>query len=355
MLVGAAHAHLRVVARLSLAPLTGVDVHWVTRGERAPYSGMLSGWVAGEYGREACLVDLPPLARAAGVVLHPGGAVGLDANRRAVVMEGGATLEGDVLSLGLGSGMRGTELPGVGAHALNVKTLVEGSERFPAGDGPWVVVGDGLGGIELALCLRAVSGSVSLLAESDTFPPDASGALVRAVHHALEQRGVRVVKGRAVALTGASVLLDGGGSLPARAVLWATGPAPHPLLSVAGLALGPTGAVRVDASLQSTSHPGVFAAGDCADLPVPTPKSGVYSVREAPVLGHNLAAALKGESLRTYQPQRTALALLNCGDGTALLSWACLAARGRWFRRWKHRLDAAFLQALRRPAQRTVP
>jgi len=139
------------------------------------------------------------------------------------------------------------------------------------------------------------------------------------------------------------------------AVLWATGPAPHPLLAASGFALGPTGAVRVDAALQSTSHPNVFAAGDCADLPTAAPKSGVYSVREAPALGHNLLAALRGEPLRLYTPQRRALALLNCGDGTALLSWGRLSLRGRWVRRWKHRLDVGFLESLRHAAQRTIP
>jgi NADH dehydrogenase FAD-containing subunit len=344
-----------VVARLAAAPLAGVDVHWVTLGEHAAYSGMLSGWVAGEYRPESCLLELPPLAHAAGVVLHPGGAVGLDAGRRAVVLEGGSTLEADVLSLGLGSGLRGAELPGVRAHALDVKKLLDDSERFPVVAGPWAVVGDGLGGIELALCLSAVAEAVSLVAEAPVFPPDASAALVRAVRRALASRGVKVVQGRAVALTGDAVQLAGAASVAARGVLWATGPAPHPLLLTAGLALGPAGAVRVDASLQSTSHPQIFAAGDCADLPVRAPKSGVYSVREAPVLGHNLVAALRGERLRTYRPQRTALALVNCGDGTALLFWGPFAARGRWLRRWKQRLDVRFLESLRHPAQRTVP
>jgi NADH dehydrogenase FAD-containing subunit len=355
VLVGAAHAHLRVVARLAARPLAGVEVHWVTRGEQASYSGMLSGWVAGEYRREECMVSLSPLARAARVMLHPGGAVGLDAARRSVELEGGTTLEADVLSLGLGSGLRGAELPGVRAHALNVRTLLARWERFPALPGSWAVVGAGLGGVELALCLRANAEAVSLVVEDESFPPGASAALVRAVRRALDTRDVRVVHGRAAALKEDAVALAGGGSVPARAVLWATGPAPHPLLATSGLALGPTGAVRVDVALQSISHPNVFAAGDCADLPTAAPKSGVYSVREAPVLGHNLFAALRGEPLRTYRPQRTALALVNCGDGTALLSWGGLAARGRWIRRWKHWLDAGFLDALRRSAQRTFP
>ena len=319
----------------------------MTRGERAPYSGMLSGWVAGEYPREACTVELSPLARAAQVVLHTGGAVGLDAGRRAVVLDGGATLEGDVLSLGLGSAITGAELPGVRAHALDVKRLVSQTERFPSEGRRWAVVGGGLGGVELALCLRAAAEHVTLVTETERFPPGAPSGLVSAVRRALTRRGVHVVHGRAVGVTQQAVTLAGGGSVAATGVLWATGPSPHALLAAAGLALGPTGAVCVGNTLESTSHPKVFAAGDCADLATPAPKSGVYSVREAPVLWHNLLAALRGQPLRAYRPQRTALALVNCGDGTALLSWGPVAGRARLFRHWKHRLDTAFLASLR--------
>jgi NADH dehydrogenase FAD-containing subunit len=347
VLVGAAHAHLLVVEHLAAAPLADVEVHWVTRGKYAAYSGMLSGWLAGEYSRESCRVDLAALARAAGVVLHTEGCVGLDAGRSAVWLEGGPPLTAEVLSLGLGSVLVGAELPGVHARAFHAKALLEEWERFSAAWGPWVIVGAGLGGIELALCLRSAE-EVTLLADGERFPTGASGGLVKAVRQALEERGVQVVYGRALALTEEAVSLADGRSVPARSVLWATGPAPHPLLSTSGLALGATGAVSVDGSLRSTSHSNVFAAGDCADLSEPVQKSGVYSVRETPVLLHNLVAALRGQPLQVYRPQRRALALVNCGDGTALLSWGKLAARAGWVHALKHRLDSRFMEKLRR-------
>ncbi len=345
--MGAAHAHLLVVARLARSPLPGVEVHWVTRLARVAYSGMLSGWVAGEYPAEACTVDLAPLAAAAGLQLHAGGATAVDAARRTVTLGDGTQLEADVLSLGVGAAMRGAQLPGVQAHAVDVKARLARLEALPVAAGPWVVVGAGLGGVELALCLRAVAANVSLVAEEGVGAPEGPPALVRAVGQALVRRGVALVPGRATAVTPAAVLLAGGQAVPAAGVLWATGPAPHPLLAGTGLQLGAMGGVQVDGTLQSTSHPDVFATGDCADLPTPVPKSGVYSVREAPVLLHNLGAALAGQALRTYRPQRRALALLNCGDGTALLAWDGFAAGGRLFRAWKHRLDMQFMTRLR--------
>jgi len=212
-----------------------------------------------------------------------------------------------------------------------------------------------MAGVELALCLRAVCTDVALVSETEDVPDGGSAELVRTARRALLERDVRLEWGRAVEVTERDLALSDGRRLPAALVLWATGPAPHPLLAPSGLALGPAGAVRVDATLRSTSHPDVFAAGDCADLPQAVPKSGVYSVREGPALAHNLLARLRGEPLRPYRPQRRALALLNCGDRTAILSLGDIARRGRWMRVLKERVDRAFLKGLRRAAQRTEP
>ncbi|HXX32509.1 MAG TPA: FAD-dependent oxidoreductase [Myxococcaceae bacterium] len=355
MLVGSAHAHLVALARFARRPLPGVELHWVTRGEQAVYTGMLPGWVAGELTRADLTVELRPLALAARAALHPEGAVGIEAPSRSVRLAGGELVEADVLSLGIGSGLRGLDFPGVREHASNVRLLAARAEHFQASPGPAVVVGGGLGGVELALCLRAACDRVSLVSETEEIPQGAPPPLVRAVKRALADRGVQPVQGRAVRVTAEEVTLSDGRRLPARTVLWATGPAPHPLLAASGLELGPSGAVRVGPSLGSTSHPDIFAAGDCADLPAPVPKSGVYSVREGPVLAHNLEARLRDAPLRPYRPQGHALALVNFGDGTALLSRGRLVARGRWVRAWKDHLDRGFLDGLRRAAQRTDP
>jgi selenide, water dikinase len=327
----------------------------VTHGEHAVYSGMLPAWVAGEATRADLTLALRSLAGAARAVFHPEGAAALDAGRQTVRLSGGTVLDADVLSLGVGSAVQGMELPGVRDHATHVKTVAARLDGFPAPAGPGVVVGGGMAGVELALCLRAVCSDVTLVSETEEVPDGGSAELRRTVHRALLERGVRLERGRAVEVTARDLALSDGRQLPAALVLWAAGPAPHPLLAPSGLHLGPAGGVRVDAELRSTSHPDVFAAGDCADLPQAVPKSGVYSVREGPALARNVLARLGGAPLRPYRPQRRALGLLNCGDGTAILSWGEIARRGRWMRVLKERLDRSFLNRLRRAAQRTEP
>ena len=104
------------------------------------------------------------------------------------------------------------------------------------------------------------------------------------------------------------------------------------------------GFVRIAADLRSTSHPEVFAVGDCAGWSPPLPKAGVFAVRMGPVLSHNLRAALQGRPGRSYDPQRRYLALLATADGRAIGAWGALALEGRWLWRWKDRIDRGFLR-----------
>lgn len=75
----------------------------------------------------------------------------------------------------------------------------------------------------------------------------------------------------------------------------------------------------------------------------PRPKAGVFAVRQAPVLLHNLRAALTGGDLRSYQPQRDYLKLISTGDKAAVADKFGLRAGGPWLWRLKDRIDRKFM------------
>ena len=103
--------------------------------------------------------------------------------------------------------------------------------------------------------------------------------------------------------------------------------------------------VLVDDLLRSTSHPEVFAAGDCATLrDAPHPKSGVYAVRHGDWLARNLRYALAEVPLHRYRPQRRALALISCGERSAIADWSGVTAEGAWVWRWKDWLDRRWVR-----------
>jgi len=103
----------------------------------------------------------------------------------------------------------------------------------------------------------------------------------------------------------------------------------------------------VNAQLQ-TSDPRIFAVGDCASFREHClPKVGVYGVRAAPVLLHNLRASVLDKPLQHYEPQQRYLGVMNLG-------WGCgLAWRGnRWWQGrsalWlKDRIDRRFIARYR--------
>ena len=116
-------------------------------------------------------------------------------------------------------------------------------------------------------------------------------------------------------------------------------------LADCGLDLDDAGFVRVRETLQSTADPFVFAAGDVASFDGRRlPKSGVYAVRQGPVLAENLARLAAGRPLQSYRPQPLTLALISSGDRNAVASWGRLALEGRWVWRVKDRIDRRWMQ-----------
>jgi len=129
------------------------------------------------------------------------------------------------------------------------------------------------------------------------------------------------------------------------ALFWTAGAAALPMLRESGLRTDGRGFVLVDASLRSVSHPDVFAAGDTASLEgVMLPKSGVYAVRQAPVLAENLKRAVRGMAMLDYVPQADSLSLISCGAKYAIASRGGWSAEGAWAWRWKDWLDRRWIR-----------
>ncbi len=358
VLLGGGHSHAAVLKRFGAYPVAGVELVLVNPGRYAAYSGMIPGLIAGDYQWRQCHIDLEKLAGRAGARFLDDRAAGIDPEARRVALAGGAALEYELLSIDVGSTLAGDAVPGAAQYAMSVKPVerllaaIEGlRERSRRGAvGRVAVVGAGAAGIEVALALqhrlRREGGSVPAFVVATDAPHVLPGYPARAiVERILGERGIGVLAGKAVTAVSASGLtLAGAQEVPADAVIWATGAAAPAWLSSTGLALDARGFIGVWRTLQSISHPGVFAAGDCATLvDDPQPKSGVFAVRQGPVLAANLQRALAGQALAPFSSSSLALALLNCGDHRAVASWDGIALEGGWAWRWKDWIDRRFI------------
>ena len=161
----------------------------------------------------------------------------------------------------------------------------------------------------------------------------------------LDERGIAVhLNSKVVGVEPNGVQVEGGDFHPADAVLWVTYAAAPEWPGKSGLAVDKEGFIAVDRELRSISHPEVFAAGDIASMPDPRPKSGVFAVRQGPVLTENLRRAVAGRPLKPYRPQKRFLGLISTGDTYAVASRGDWSREGRLLWTWKDWIDRRFMQ-----------
>jgi selenide,water dikinase len=368
VLVGAGHAHLFSLEQLALGHFPRAEVTLLSPYAGHLYSGMLGGLVTGRYGREDAYLDLPSLAAKAGARFVLGSASGIDVANRQINVDGGRRLPYDIASFAVGSEVRPTEV-NAGGTVLAIKPIdragriAEALEALPQANPRVVVVGGGAGGVEIALNIKARLGAlgrtgahVVLVDRQRRLVADRSEACAREAARVLAQNQVQVVLGmRAEEVGTRTVRLSGGTELPYDALVWATGASAPEIFRGSGLETDPAGFLLVDSTLRSVTDSAIFAAGDAATLrPFPaTPKSGVYAVRQGPILARNLGLALMGgggEHFRRYRPQSRSLVLINTGDGRAILSYGSIALTGRWVMRLKDRIDRRFMRRFQRLA-----
>lgn len=249
-----------------------------------------------------------------------------------------------------------------------------------------VIIGGGVAGIELAMSITGrwtiqdgMSDLECTILDSGRELLASEPSSVRdAVRTVLDSRTIRVRQDSQVTRIdeGFIHLAGGGDPVPFTHCIWATGAGAHGLAThlrdARGLECSESGFISVRPTLQSTSHPFVFAAGDCANILLPQqnrtiPKAGVYAVRSGPILIENLTRYLDSISrqiaistpdgpcatattirderadLQMFEPQDDFMKLLVCGDGTALGFRFGLVLRGKWVFELKDNIDKSFM------------
>lgn len=375
VLIGAGHTHTGVLARLRHRRRPAFHVTCVTDHALATYSGMLPGVLGGQYPRSLMEINLPALCASARAELIVGQVDHINLIQRHIRFSDGRPLPFDVLSIGVGSvpSMDDVEItaPERVVATKPMQTFLDrlgaGLDRVIAsgvsGEVAIAVVGGGLGSIELACTLAAhvrarhgahLAPQVTLVTRDSRLSAGLAPGTTRRVARALASRGVSVVTAARVTRVDADALeLADGRRLPAALTVWATGATAPPILRALDVPHDARGFVLTNATLRAHVDPPVFAVGDTGTLTEgPSPKAGVYAVRQTQVLWHNLHAVIEGRCLRTFTPQRSFLRLINTGDGRAIGEWKGRSFEGRPVWRLKDRIDRRFMRRLRESPHR---
>ena len=359
VLVGGGHANLAVLADwISHGIPAGARAALITPEPFLTYSGMVPGWIAGQYRLAEGRVDLAALAARAGVRLIAGRCAGLAPDASIITLASGERIAFRFAAIDAGGAGRADQIVGDCAGLIDVRPmdgfvarLAQWREVRRAGAQRIVVIGGGAGGVELAFACANMAGlaagcEVVLITGRDGLLPGFAPRLRGLAARELARQHITVIAAEARCDAG-ELYADGQALGRADLVVAALGSAAPAWPRSGGLACDPAGFIAVDQYQRSLSHPHVLAAGDIAaraDRPVP--HAGVHAVHTGPVLAANLRAIVNGQApRRSYTPRSASLYLLNCGNDTALVSYGPLAAHGRWAARLKQRIDTRWIAA----------
>ncbi len=368
VLIGGGHSHITVLKKFGMKPLPGVRLTLICRDLRAPYSSMLPGFVAGHYTFSEAHIDLGPLTRFANARFFNDEAVALDTVNRQVICKNRPNVPYDLLSINIGSGPITSLVQGADTNTVPVKPIDEFVENWDrlrervltqARKTRVGIAGAGAGGVEITLAIqhrlqamlraqgREKSGlEFHLFTDTEDILISHNRFVRAKFRRVLAERGVHVhLEHRVDSVKRGALKFADGKTFQLDEILWVTTAGAQKWLNEAGLATNEQGFVEVDDVLQSISHPGIFAAGDIANMiNHPRPKSGVFAVRQGPPLARNLRRALLNKKLRPFVPQNEFLSLISTGDQYAIASRSWWALEGKYVWRWKDWIDRRFIR-----------
>lgn len=364
ILAGAGHAHLYIASQASEYRQRGVRLILIDPG-CFWYSGLATGMLSGMYNAEEDQIDARALIESSGGEFIQDTVTAVDPVKRELSLASGGKLVYDWLSLNVGSQVIDNDLvnspdvncwpvkPIENLHRLRetLTTSIKQTDRMPS----VCVVGGGTTGCEIAANLLGlaercqVKAAVTLVSDTDRLLPSAPAGAAKSLQRNLVKRGAQLLLGQYVTTTRPGLIVTREDLvIKTEHVVLATGLEARPLTRDIGITASRQG-IKVNCHMQSVDSPVLFAAGDCADFqPRPLPKLGVFGVRAAEIIHHNLLASIDGRPLKAFKPQKVWLAILNLGNGKGLLLWWRLWWLGGISLWLKDRIDRRFLHSYRR-------
>lgn len=288
---------------------------------------------AGNKAEEAVAIPLYRLLRGQNIDLKLGSVAEIKPEEKEVVLSDGQTLTYDALVVALGSETAYFGIPGLKENSFVLKSVEDANkiqahveERIRAysqtkdkADATIVVGGGGLTGVELVgefvdtlpsvckkygvafeeLSIICVEAMPSIL---PMFPQE----LIDRAQSSLEARGVKFLTNLPITeVNSTTVSLKDGSSIETNTMIWTGGVQGNSVVANCGIEVN-RGRATVTEHLQSTSHPEVFLAGDCAVVMGPEgrpyPPTAQLAWQMGETIGFNLFAYFKGSQMDSFDP-----------------------------------------------------
>ncbi len=356
--VGGGHSHALVLRQWAMNPVPGVRITLISPQAMTPYSGMLPGLIAGHYSFEQTHIDLVKLSLWANIRFIQDSVTAIDVETKTLQLKNRPDIGFDVVSIDIGS-TPNQQIEGSAEFTTAVKPISHFYQQWnfiqqQVTDNKIksiAVVGGGAGSIEVVLAmafkLKSVNPSIKyhLITRSDEILSSYNPSVIKRVKQQFEQYQITIhTTAQVKKLSQGVIHCENGASILADEIIWCTQAAGASWLQESQLDCDAAGFMSVRQTLQSLHDDSVFAAGDIANMVAdPRPKAGVYAVRQAKTLFHNLRAILLNQPLIEYKPQDGFLSLLALGEKQATGSKSFLSFSGAWVWRWKDSIDVKFM------------
>jgi NADH dehydrogenase len=317
-----------------------IEVSLVNRENYLVFQPMLAEVIAGDVGILDTVSPLRQLLPRTDVFVRE--IEGIDLDRRVVTLGAGLTpqtleLGFDHLVVALGNVTDFRGAPGLPEHAMPFKTLADAVrirnhvihvlEQSSVVHDPdvrrtmltFVVAGGGFSGTEAAAALndfvrRAVGHYRSIRREEvrivlvhsgkSVLERELTPRLARYATKTLAEQGIELMLGkRLVAASPHNAVLSDGRRIATRTLISTAPSSPNPIVEQLGL---PTvrGRLECDATLAVGGRDGVWAVGDCAQIPMPRgepcPPTAQHAIRQAKLVAANILAAHTGTRRRSF-------------------------------------------------------
>src|SRR5690606_37510910 len=172
----------------------------------------------------------------------------------------------------------------------------------------------------------------SVLVSSSSLLSNQGPRAVKTIEAIAKRKGLLFVTGETIErLDDRKAVSDAARVYPKSDILWMSGPASSQLFVFSGIVTDPEGFLLVNEELQSVEHADIYGAGDCISriMQPAMPKNGVFAIRQAPILWHNLKSRMSSGQLISFVPPKRYLSIISTGNSEALLSYGKFLLHGR--------------------------
>ena len=335
VVVGGGFGGRYAAKRLAYRLPAGSSVTLVDRNDYMLYTPMLTE--AAGRSVSALHVQAPNHALPRRVKFIQGEVKAADLLKKTITLASGQIIAGDHLLFALGSTTNYHHVDGAEAHTISMKTLDDARrvcalaqrnvEQAAFESDPetrkrllsFVVAGGGYTGVETIAALNdlvrdtarqhnvpAEELTLTIVEPTDRLMSEMPEELALYGHAQLQKAGIHVRPGAGVkSVTANALTLTNDETMSAGMLIWDTGIRPNPLVDTFDCAKGKKGGIATDSTFRVVDREGIWAIGDCAEIPKPqgggfVEPTAQNATREGTHVAENILASCQGRKLRSF-------------------------------------------------------